>query len=95
MFSIRCKYSKGIGVKSPTGNLMLNIQLVYLIIILTFSNFFQSLEHCIGDFLDNCDENDDHDISFQGTNLLGVLSTKPLKVMEFQLRLYNRAKPLK
>jgi len=25
----------------------------------------QSLEHCIGDFLDNCDENDDHDISFQ------------------------------
>ena len=76
MFSIRCKYSKGIGVKSPTGNLMLNIQLVYLIIIQTFSNFFQSLEHCIGDFLDNCDENDDHDISFQGTNLLrGIVNT--------------------
>ena len=43
---------------------------MHLIIIQTFSNFFQSLEHCIGDFLDNCDENDDHDISFQGTNLL-------------------------
>ena len=52
---------------------MLNIQLVYLIIIQTFSNFFQSLEHCIGDFLDNCDENDDHDISFQGTNLFRAI----------------------
>ena len=55
---------------------MLNIQLVYLIIIQTFSNFFQSLEHCIGDFLGNCDENDDHVISFQGTNLFrGIVNT--------------------
>ena len=58
---------------------MLNIQLVYLIIIQTFSNFFQSLEHCIGDFLDNCDENDDHDISFQGTNLLRGIINKTVR----------------
>ena len=88
MFSIRCKYSKGIGVKSPTGNLMLNIQLVYLIIILTFSNFFQSLEHCIGDFLDNCDENDDHDISFQGTNLSRGIVNKTVRRYGISICLY-------
>jgi hypothetical protein len=29
-----------------------------------------TLEHCIGDFLDKCDSNDDHDISFNVSYLL-------------------------
>ena len=30
----------------------------------------QVLEHCIGDFLDQCDENNDHGISFKVNNFL-------------------------
>ena len=32
-----------------------------------------TLEHCIGDFLDKCDSNDDHDISFNVSFKRGYL----------------------
>ena len=37
-----------------------------------------TLEHCIGDFLDKCDSNDDHDISFNVSREVIKLSSLSL-----------------
>ena len=45
----------------------------------------QVLEHCIGDFLDQCDENNDHGISFKVKYFLYETNLKSLTHLYFDL----------